>query len=185
MTTFYLIRHAASPWTPDEQRPLSVRGLEQAERVAVVMQAQWDGADAIYSSPFRRAYETVAPLAQQIKMNVRLTNELCERCLAGGPVADFMEAVAETWRNPEFAHPHGETNAAAQRRGIGLLARLRARYPDGRLILSTHGNLLALILQHFDSSVDFEFWCRLTMPDIYRLTLKGSDVEIERLWNCR
>lgn len=183
MTRCYLIRHAESPWTPDEQRPLSTRGLEQAERVAEAMMAYAPSLTAIYSSTYRRAYETVFPLAQRLKLNVRMTNELCERRLSGEPVDDFPGAVAATWQNPDVPLSGGESNAAAQQRGVALIARLRTRYPDGHLVLSTHGNLMALILQHFDPSVDFEFWHALTMPDIYCLHLEGHGAEINRVWD--
>jgi len=38
------------------------------------------------------------------------------------------------------------------------------------IVLSTHGNLMALTLQGFDPSIDFAFWKSLTMPDIYTLS---------------
>ncbi len=183
MTRFYLIRHAESPWSPDEQRPLSTRGLAQAEKVAKVIMGYESSLTAIYSSSYRRAYETVSPLALQLKLNIRMTNELCERRLAGAPVDDFAEAVAATWRDPTKALPGGESNAAARQRGGALIERLRARYSDGRIVVSTHGNLLALILQHFDPSVDFEFWQALTMPDIYYLQIEKAESEILRIWD--
>ena len=183
MTCFYLIRHADSPWSPDEQRPLSTRGLAQAAAVADVMTSGAASYDAIYSSTYRRAYETVFPLAQRLTLNIRMTNELCERRLAGAPVDNFLGAVAATWRDPTKALTGGESNADAQRRGVALIDRLRRRYPDGSLVLSTHGNLLALVLQHFDPTVDFDFWQGLTMPDIYVLQLDGADSEISRIWD--
>jgi hypothetical protein len=43
---------------------------------------------------------------------------------------------------------------------------------------------LALILQHFDPTVDFAFWHRLTMPDIYSLRLRaGAPPSITHLWH--
>jgi len=50
-------------------------------------------------------------------------------------------------------------------------------------VLSTHGNLLALVLNGFDPSIDFAFWKRLAMPDIYELRLAGdAEPAIRRLW---
>ena len=49
----------------------------------------------------------------------------------------------------------------------GMWHWLLERHPTEHIVLSTHGNLLALILQTFDPSVDFVFWKSLTMPDIY------------------
>ncbi len=52
------------------------------------------------------------------------------------------------------------------------------------IVFSTHGNLLALILQYYDSSIDFTFWKSLTIPDIYALNIKkGGEHIMSRLWN--
>jgi len=55
--------------------------------------------------------------------------------------------------------------------------RLLKRHPTENIVLSTHGNLIALILQAFDSSIDFMFWKSLSMPDIYQLDISQSDWE--------
>jgi 2,3-bisphosphoglycerate-dependent phosphoglycerate mutase len=112
-----------------------------------------------------------------------MTNELCERRLSDAPVGDFLEAVAATWQDPKKALPGGESNIAAQSRGVTLVERLCRRYPDGCVVLSTHGNLLALVLQHYDPAIDFDFWNALTMPDIYCLVIEGSHFEISRVWD--
>jgi 2,3-bisphosphoglycerate-dependent phosphoglycerate mutase len=60
---------------------------------------------------------------------------------------------------------------------------LTIKHPAEQLVLATHGNLLALILQHFDSTIGFSFWESLTMPDIYQLDCDdGKPVSIQRLW---
>ena len=58
MTVFYLIRHAHATWTPDENRPLSERGQQDALRVADLLGGQ--PIAAIYASTMRRAQQTVA-----------------------------------------------------------------------------------------------------------------------------
>jgi 2,3-bisphosphoglycerate-dependent phosphoglycerate mutase len=75
-------------------------------------------------------------------------------------------------------------NADAERRGVSVTTRVTAEHPDDPIILATHGNLLALILRHFDRSVDSDFWRLLSMPDIYRLAIRtGSPPTIERVWS--
>ncbi|MBL1705541.1 histidine phosphatase family protein, partial [Klebsiella pneumoniae] len=49
-------------------------------------------------------------------------------------------------------------------------------------LLVTHGNLLTLILRHFDSSIGFHEWKTLTNPDIYEITLNEQSI-IKRLWD--
>ncbi|HBQ75403.1 MAG TPA: histidine phosphatase family protein, partial [Exiguobacterium sp.] len=62
MTTLYFVRHAHSTYSPDERaRPLSGAGQADARRLLETFQGI--PIDRFYSSPYRRAIETVAPLA--------------------------------------------------------------------------------------------------------------------------
>ena len=181
MSTLYLVRHAHAEWTPDENRPLSARGQADAEQVAHVLGGV--PITAIYASPARRARETVAPLAAHLGLSIHILPGLRERELCNTAVSDFFEAVKATWSDPSFAHPGGESNATAQGRGVAVVHRLQKRHRDERIVLATHGNLLALVLQHFDPRVDFAFWRSLTMPDIYALRVSvGSETSVQRLW---
>jgi 2,3-bisphosphoglycerate-dependent phosphoglycerate mutase len=181
MNIFYLVRHAHADWTPNKNRPLSTHGHRDAERVAEVLH-QFP-ITVIYSSPARRARQTVAPLAVRLDLPIHTLPELRERQLCDGAVEDFFAVVEATWVDPSFAHPGGESNAAAQQRGIAAICRLQEQHPIGHLVLATHGNLLALLLQHFDPSIDYAFWKSLTMPDIYRLKLNANGkAAIQRLW---
>jgi 2,3-bisphosphoglycerate-dependent phosphoglycerate mutase len=181
MNTFYLVRHAHADWTPDEDRPLSGRGRDDAVHVADILSRY--PISSIYSSPFRRARETITPLARRQSLPVHIEPELRERRLGICKTEDFSDAVEATWRDPSFAHPEGESNAAAQRRGLAVLQRLQQYDTTAQTVLSTHGNLLALILQSFDPSVDFATWKSLTMPDIYKLSFdQVGRAVLDRLW---
>jgi 2,3-bisphosphoglycerate-dependent phosphoglycerate mutase len=184
MDTFYLVRHAHAHWTPDEDRPLSARGQEDAVRVADILQMA--PIEAIFTSPYRRARQTIAPLAVRLNLPLQEVHDLRERRLSAGFVDVFAEAVEATWRDKGVSHPGGESNAAAQRRGAAVVNRLREQQVAEHVVLSTHGNLLALILQYFDPSVDFAFWQSLTMPDIYSLSWSPTGpAVIRRLWPVR
>jgi 2,3-bisphosphoglycerate-dependent phosphoglycerate mutase len=184
MNTFYLIRHAHADWEPDENRPLSARGKRDAIRVAEVLSAY--PVTKVYSSPYRRALQTVEPLATHLDIPVQIVPELCERNLGRALLGDFNSAVQATWRDPNFSHPGGETNSAAQERGISVINKLQVEYPGADIVLSIHGNLMALVMQYFDPRIDFAFWRSLTMPDVYQLEILRDDkVEILRLWKER
>ena len=181
MSTFYLVRHAHADWTSDENRPLSARGRNDANRVADILQQY--PISAIYSSPFLRAFETIMPLAKRLGLPVYLDSELRERQLGNIPNEDFLEAVEATWRNSSFAHPGGESNAAAQQRGLAVIQRLQTQHGIEHIVLSTHGNLITLILQSIDPSVGFSFWKSLTRPDIYVFRQNQIDkIILGRLW---
>lgn len=181
MSTFYLVRHAHADWAPEENRPLSARGRKDADRVADILEQY--PIRAIYSSPFLRAVETIAPLARRLGLPVHIEPDLRERRLGNSMAEDFLKAVEATWQDPAMAHQGGETNAAAQQRGLAVVRRLQRQHETEHIVLSTHGNLLALILQGFDSSVDFAFWKSLTMPDICSLSFNQTgEAVMSRLW---
>jgi 2,3-bisphosphoglycerate-dependent phosphoglycerate mutase len=181
MSTLYLVRHAHAEWISDENRSLSSQGRENANRVANIL-CEYP-IIAIYSSPAQRAYQTITPLAGRLGLPIHIEQELQERRLGVGVFEDFLNAIEVTWQNPSFAHPGGESSVMAQKRGIAVIKRLLELHPAQHIVLSTHGNLIALVLQEFDPSVNFTFWKSLTIPDVYRLSInKSGKGSMRRLW---
>ena len=182
VNTYILVRHAEAAWSEDENRPLSDRGYADAERVANVL----DNApiDLIISSPYLRARETIAPLSQQKNLEVHVEPDLRERKLSTDIVEDFYLAVKQTWADPTFAHPGGESNIQVLERGLVILKRLEEENDGMQIVLSTHGNFLAVLMQHFDPAIDYHFWKAMTFPDIYSLTIAHPEPPlITRLWD--
>ena len=174
-----LVRHAHAVWSEDEQRPLSPSGalaaLALAERLASLP------ITAIYSSTSRRAIDTVAPLANRLRISIVTDADLRERELP--PVSDFDAAVRGSWQFPETAPSGGESNRAAQSRGVAVIRRILAQHTGEEVVVATHGTLLTLILNDFDPSIGYEFWQRLSFPDIVRATFAGDRlVAADRVW---
>ena len=172
-----LIRHAeavplgATPGS-DDDRPLTEGGLEAAAELAFELEPY--RVTAIYSSPYLRALQTVAPIASARGLEVQQLPDLRERRLSPEPVDDWRGALERGWLDADFALPGGESGRAAQRRAIGILDLLRSRHPDGgRLVLGSHGNLIGLILQALEPEVDFAFHMAMPNPALYRLTHDG------------
>lgn len=178
----FLVRHAHADWTPDENRPLSNQGRDDAARLADLLQDY--PLCAIYTSPYRRAEQTVRPLAVRLALPITIEPDLRERNLGNGPFEDFYQAVAAVWEDTSYAHPGGESNLTAQQRGLAVIHQLKNKHPGDDIVISTHGNLMALILQYFEPSIDFEFWKSLTMPDVYVLNFDASNQgKIDRVWS--
>lgn len=162
---------------------LSPEGRAGAERVATLLAGE--PISAVYASSMRRAIQTVEPLARSLGLPVTALDGLRERRLSGEPVDDHGAAVAWCWANPAAALPGGESNHAARRRGVAVINELVGRHKNQVLVVGSHGNLIALILQHWFPPVDHAFWSRLTMPDIYTLTLRDdSSPELARRWDA-
>ncbi len=182
-TTLYLIRHAHAVWTPDEDREISPAGRAGAAHVATLLGDV--PITAMYASPFKRAIQTIAPLAEAHGLSITTIADLHERKLSAQPVDDHAAAVAWCWAHSTEALPSGESNLIAQRRGVAVIADLAARHPGETIAVGTHGNLLALILQYWQPKIDYDFWNSVTMPDIYALTF-GDDgtAQITRRWDA-
>jgi len=59
------------------------------------------------------------------------------------------------------------------------------RHVGSQVVLATHGNLLALVLNALDRKFAYEFWRRLSFPDIYQLTFAGAELRrVERVWDA-
>jgi len=178
--TLYLVRHAHATWSPDEDRPLSDQGRRDAQRVADLLGDFH--INAIFSSDYRRAIQTVQPLAIRLGLEVQFETRFRERALGEWTAPSFESAVQRTWLTPGFTFPGGESNRQAQKRALlGLQVVFEGR--GRQIVISTHGNLLALLLNYYDPGVGFDFWSELTMPDVYRLEVEeDGHAKRTRVW---
>jgi 2,3-bisphosphoglycerate-dependent phosphoglycerate mutase len=185
LTTIYFVRHAHSSYTPDElKRPLSPAGLSDAEQVTKILQNE--PINVAISSPYKRAVQTIAGISEHFNIPIREEVELRERLLSAYPLEDFEIAVRTVWEDPSFSWPGGESNKEAQRRGVNCLLHLLEQYEGKSIVIGTHGNIMALIMQHFDPKYDFAFWQSLSMPDIYKLVFSQHTLlSVERLWEVK
>jgi 2,3-bisphosphoglycerate-dependent phosphoglycerate mutase len=123
------------------------------------------------------------PLADRLGVRPELVPNLRERELPILPASEFDRVVQESWRFPERPTDGGESNATAQIRGLAAVRGVLMRHPGEHVVVSTHGNLLALILNGLDPAFGYDFWRRLSFPDVYRLEFEGiSLARAERVW---
>jgi len=93
LPTFYFVRHAKAGsrghWQGDDRvRPLSKKGMKQAEGLIDVMKPF--KISAIYSSPYLRCMQTVEPLARDREIDIKKSPTLAEgRGLRGA--YEFMD----------------------------------------------------------------------------------------------
>jgi 2,3-bisphosphoglycerate-dependent phosphoglycerate mutase len=180
-TRLYLMRHAHAVWTPDERRPLSPQGSQDAERVAERL-AHLPIA-AIYSSPSQRTIDTIMPLATRLRLEPMLIDDLRERDLPPVLPEQFVRVVRDTWHEPHAAPHGGEANADAQSRGLAIIRGIVTQHRGAEVVVSTHGTLLALVLHGLDRSFGFEFWQQLSFPDIYSVSFENDRmIHVERVW---
>lgn len=175
ITQLYFVRHAHSTYTPEElERPLSEKGFEDAKKVTEILKDE--SIDHIVSSPYKRAIQTVEGIAQHIGKGIDLIEAFRERTLSTKPVDDFNKAIASVWEDFDLALEGGESNYTAQARGVEATRQLLHTYRGKKIVIGTHGNIMVLIMNHFDPKFDVRFWEQLEMPDIYCLTFDDTEL---------
>ena len=86
----YLVRHAdAAPGEPDELRPLTTRGRQQARDLGIRLAAEGAGGAAVLTSPLLRARETAEEIARAIGATPKADDRL-----APGATATAVRAAA-------------------------------------------------------------------------------------------
>lgn len=182
MTSIYLVRHAHSVYTPNErERSLSTSGFYDAKQISNCLKGEQ--IDRFVSSPYLRAVQTIQVAADARGLTIQQIESFKERVLAAEPVDDFESAIEKVWKNETFAWAGGESNKEAQARGVLAVKQILRTCSGESVVIGSHGNLIALIMNAFDSKYSYDFWKRLTMPDIYKLDFTGEQLNaVTRLW---
>lgn len=78
------------------------------------------------------------------------------------------------WEDWTFAYEGGESNDVAQKRAILCMQNILEKYKGKNIVIGTHGNIMVLLMNYFDSKYDFQFWKTIQMPDVYKLTFDNN-----------
>jgi 8-oxo-dGTP diphosphatase len=130
----FLVRHAdalsRTDWQqPDDLRPLTKRGVKQAEGLADLLAGT--GTRRILSSPSARCRLTMAPLAERLGIEVGVANELLEGAPGDKAVA-FADRVAKR-KSGVVLCTHGDVIPDVLRRlaAKGMKLHDELRWPKG------------------------------------------------------
>lgn len=178
MSTFYLIRHCSA--TGQEPEAILTEAGEQ-QALALADFFQDIPVDRIISSDYTRAIASITPLAMSKQLTIETEPKLRERILSLEPREDWFELLRHSFSDVSFRVPGAESGQDATDRILSVINPLDDI--NGTTVLVTHGNLLALLLQHVDNRYDFDTWRNLSNPDIYRLEIVDNSWFVERVWS--
>ncbi|MBE3644265.1 histidine phosphatase family protein [Bacillus cereus] len=169
MKKIIVIRHCSATGQ-ERDAELTTDGKNQANTLATFLLENQLQIDHIVSSPFVRAIDSIRPYALQANLSIQEDERLTERILSDVPMDDWMQKLESTFTNIDIAFSGGESTKQAMDRSISLIEDvLKLDYTTTLLV--THGNLLTLILRHFDHTIGFNEWRTLTNPDMYEITI--------------
>jgi len=173
MTIVYFVRHAQPNYNnhDDLTRELTAQGL--VDRMKVVDALRETTVDAVLSSPYQRAVDTVQPLADLRGLTVETDADFRERKVGDGWLEDFTSFAMRQWSDFDFALECGESLRQVQKRNMAALRRAMEKYPGEPLAIATHGTAMGTILNHFDPQWGYQSFLRIldVMPYIVRLEI--------------
>jgi 2,3-bisphosphoglycerate-dependent phosphoglycerate mutase len=170
-SSIILIRHCqSSGQAPDAT--LTPQGLADAEHLVPRLASL--GVDAVFSSPYTRALQTVTPFAAARGISINVDGRLQERLLSAEPLDDWLAHIEASFANFDYRAPGGETLHEAQARGLAALKDIGASQATMPAAAS-HGNLLASLLNWINPSFGFSQWQAMANPALYRVTFRDGE----------
>jgi 2,3-bisphosphoglycerate-dependent phosphoglycerate mutase len=170
MTTLILVRHAQSapdPALPERDWPLSDKGRQQAQDLAPALAEL--GVDALASSPYIRAIDTLRPYAEGAGLEIAVEEDLRERALGGWmpDLADVEAAVRQMHADLDFGLEGGETGRACLARVEAALARVIAANRGRTIAVGSHGGVLGHLIARQGVGLPDAFWRRIRNPHLF------------------
>lgn len=184
-TIIYMVRHAESPYTEGNERTrgLTLDGKLNAEKITEILKDE--GINVIISSPYVRAILTLEGLAKELELDIQIFEDLRERHFSDYMISheEFMPAMTKMFEDPDYALPGGESNMVCQNRSVAVLKNILEVHKGKKVAMGTHGNVMTLMMNYFDSDYGFDFMNQVKKPDIYKLQFKDLTLEkVTRLW---
>lgn len=177
MTTVYFVRHAQPNYEnhDDLSRELTQKGLQ--DRIKVVEALKNTEIHAVFSSPYKRAVDTVAPLAESRGLAIETDPDFRERKVGDGWLEDFTAFAKGQWADFDFALEHGESLRQVQTRNLAALGRVLERHPGETVVIGTHGTALSTLMEYFRPGLGYAGFDRIreVMPWVVRMTFDGTD----------
>jgi phosphoserine phosphatase len=170
MTEFLLIRHGETEWNRElvfrgrADIPLSARGKQQAEQLAVALATE--KIDAIYASPLSRARQTAAPLVASRNREIQIVDSLLDMNFGEWEGLSVKEVELrdpgqyQLWKDhPERCRPPGgESLEAIRSRVKSGLSQWVASHPEQTIALVTHRVVCKILLCEILGLDNSAFW---------------------------
>ena len=183
MTTIIFVRHAATNLQNHDERlrELSPEGMADRKRVTEYLCAK--RIDAVLSSPYRRAVDTVSDYAQTQGFSIERIETFRERELPGW-IEDFDAFVKRQWEDFDYKRPGCESLREAQSRCVAAMEAVLRRYAGKTVVIGTHGVALSAVINYYDRGFGYREFAQIkgVMPWIVELDFDeaGTCTEIRQ-----
>jgi probable phosphoglycerate mutase len=161
MTEFILVRHGETDWNRENRWQgfadihLNDNGRQQAHAAAHALRGV--ALQAVFTSDLVRAYETACIMTADLGLPLQTDERLREICVGdweGLTTKDIRDRDLETYERlqtmpfMEWRPPNGESRGEVVARASAALADYSARYPEGLILVVTHGGVIRSLVYY-------------------------------------
>lgn len=177
MTTVYFVRHAEPNYDnhDDDTRELSPKGLQDRKLVTAFLNDKQ--IDRVFSSPYRRARETVAAFADGKGLPIRLIDDFRERRIADCWIEDFQTFSRNQWEDFDYRLADGESLREVQNRNIRALHALIREHEGETMVVGSHGTALSTVIHYYKPDFGYADFHRIRklMPWIVKFEFENGE----------
>ena len=185
MTTVYFVRHAEPDYSnhDDMSRELTEKGLADSKLVTRFLADK--NADVVFSSPYKRAVDTIRDFAESRGLEIHIENDFRERKVDSVWIEDFTSFCKAQWSDFDYKLSDGETLREVQTRNISALNRVLSECRDKIIVIGTHGTALSTIINFYDKSFDYSHFEKIKglMPWVFKFVFQDDSCTEIRQYN--
>jgi 2,3-bisphosphoglycerate-dependent phosphoglycerate mutase len=178
-TKIYFIRHSEADFSikDDFSRPLSSKGANDSKKLVNFFKNK--NIDLMFSSPYKRATDTIKPISEKLNISIETINNFRERKISNGWIKDFSSYAKQQWQDFTFKLPEGECLNEVQERNVTSLFKLLEAHQGKNIIIGTHGTALSTIINYFDSNFGYDNFMKIkdVVPLIVTMSFKNNEIK--------
>lgn len=151
----YFVRHAKPDFSVKEDltRPLTEEGVNASKKVKMFLKDK--NISKIYSSPYKRAIDTVKDLSDFLHLDIEVIDDFRERKVCDNWIEDFNKFCEKQWSDFNYSLDNGESLKEVQDRNIKELHKILNKYDEENIVIGTHGTALSTIINYYDNNFNY------------------------------
>lgn len=161
LTHIYFVRHGEPNYDnhDDLTRELTGKGLRDRELVTAFLAEK--NIDAVLSSPYKRAVDTVGHFASTCGFSVTTIPDFRERRVDSGWIEDFAAFSQKQWSDFSYKRNDGESLGEVQERSIAALRTVLRAYRGQSVVIGSHGTALSTVIHYYQPAFGFSEFQRI------------------------
>ena len=184
MTEIYFVRHSKPDFSikEDALRPLTREGKLDSKKVTNYLLEK--NISRIYSSPYKRAIETIKDFSHISGLEIEMIEDFRERKVSDIWIYDFDSFAKKQWEDFNYKLLSGESLTEVQIRNIRFVEKILEENEAENIVISGHGTALSTIINYYDKSFKYKDFKRIQniMPFIVHFKFNKNNInQIEKI----